>query len=213
MTKRHALCLVLLATMLGGCKQFGHFVYLWAGEEHTKEVEPEFTDLAHSTVAVVIYADEQVQYEYPEATLSLSTAIASELNKNVELVQVVDPLDVRAYQHENLSWRGMDKSDLGRKFGADYVLFVALREYGTREPGSLSIYRGHINAEASLFKVHELSGTSPVWQDEYMEVAYPPDGPTGAVAEVENIIRYRTDKSFAETLAKRFYTHEVPRYQ
>ena len=95
MTKRHALCLVLLAAMplLGGCKQFGHLVYLWAGEEHTKEVEPEYADLAHSTVAVVIYADEQVQYEYPEATLSLSTAIASELNKNVDLIQVVEEFD------------------------------------------------------------------------------------------------------------------------
>ncbi len=213
MIKRHALYLVLVAAMLGGCSQFGHLVYLWAGDEHTKTVEAEYDDLAHSTVAVVIYADEQVQYEYPEATLSLSTAIASELNKNVELVQLVDPIDIRAYQHENLNWHGMDKSDLGREFAADYVLFVALREYGTREPGSLSIYRGHINAEASLFKVHELPGTSPVWQDEYVEVSYPPNGPTGAVADVESDIRYRTDKSFAELLAKRFYNHEVPRFQ
>jgi hypothetical protein len=209
MTRRHALCLALLAAMLGGCKQVGHFVYLWAGEEHTKTVEAEYTDLAHSTVAVVIYADDQVQYEYPEATLSLSTAIASELNANVELVQVVDPLNVRAYQHENISWHGMDKSELGRQFEADYVLFVAVREYATREPGSLSIYRGHINAEASLFKVHELPGTSAVWQDEYVEVSYPPDGPTSAAAD----IRYRTDKRFAELLARRFYTHEVPRFQ
>ena len=209
MTKRHALCLVLLATMLGGCKQFGHLVYLWAGEEHTKEIKPEYSDLAHSTVAVVIYADEQVLYEYPEATLSLSTAIASELNKNVDLIQVVDPLEVRTYQHENISWEGMDKSELGKKFDADYVLFVALREYGMREPGSLSIHRGHINAEASLFKVHELPGTSPLWQDEYVEVSYPPDGP----ASVEADIRYRTDKSFAELLAKRFYAHEVPKFQ
>lgn len=213
MTKRHALCLAMLAAMLGGCNQAGHLAYLFFGEEHTKTVEPEFRDLPHSTVAVVIYADEQVQYEYPEATLSLSTAIASELHNNVDLVQVVDPLEVRAYQHENLGWQSVDKSSLGREFEADYVLFVALREYGTREPGSLSIYRGHINAEASLFKVHELPGTSAVWQDEYVEVSYPPKGPTGAVAEVEDVIRYRTDKSFAELLAKRFYPHEIPRFQ
>jgi len=206
-------CLILTLVAVGGCSRIAHLTYLFVGDEHTETIEPEFEDLAHSTVAVVIYADEKIQYEYPEATLSLSTVISSHLRGNVELVQTVDPVKVRTYQHQNLGWESTDKAALGDRLGADYVLFVALREYGTREPGSLSLYRGHINAQAALYSAHEPNGAPPAWEADYLEVAYPEEAPTGVVGDVEDTIRYETDKAFADLLVKHFYEHEVPKYQ
>ncbi|HDZ20796.1 MAG TPA: hypothetical protein ENH80_09815 [Phycisphaerae bacterium] len=183
------------------------------GDEQTEKAEAEFSAMAHSTVAVIVYADAGVQYEYPQATLSLSSVVAAVLRKNIEGAQTIDPIRIRRYQHENFDWNSMDKASLGELFGADYVLFIALRQYTTKEPGSLNIYRGRINAEASIFNVHRPDGTPAEWTETYLEVTFPPDAATGVVAANDEPIRYYTEKAFANLLIRRFYEHEVSKYQ
>ncbi len=213
MTRPLTVCLLLAVACLGGCSQIAGLTYLFGAQDQTKTVEADYGDMAHSTVAVVVYADERIQYEYPDATLNLSAVVSSELRNKVDQVSIVDPVRVRAYQHEHLGWNAVDKATIGDELGADYVLFIALREYATREPGSLNIFRGHINAQASVFDVHEPVGTMPTWKEEYLETSFPPEATTGVVGDVEDQIRYQTDKAFASLLVKNFYEHEVPRYE
>ncbi|MHC4562909.1 MAG: hypothetical protein ACYS8X_09075 [Planctomycetota bacterium] len=205
---------VLLGLLVcGGCNQIAGWSYVFGLQDQTKTVPAEFGDLAHSTVAVVIHADEQVQYEYPDATLNLSAVISSKIRKNVDGCRTINPLKIRAYQHENLDWQTIGRDKLGEALGADYVLLVSLREYSTREPGSLNLYRGRINAEAAVFRVHDGEGAEPVWQDEYLETAYPKEPGPGKIRENDERIRYKTDTEFATLLVERFYKHEAPRFQ
>ena len=213
MIGRVSLSLLLAAVAAGGCGQIGGITYMLHGDEQTEKVEAEFGAMAHSTVAVIVYADEGVQYEYPQATLSLSSVVAAALRKNIEGAQTIDPVRIRRYQHENFDWSSMDKASLGELFGADYVLFIALRQYTTKEPGSLNIYRGHINAEASIFNVHCPDGTPAEWKETYLEVTFPADAATGVVAANDEPIRYYTEKAFANLLIRRFHEHEVSKYQ
>ena len=204
--------LSLIALAVGGCSQIGALTYMFGVYEEDIKIPAAYENLADSRVAVVIYADDRTQYEYPEAMLALSHMISASLRKNVENLETVDPNEIRGFQRENLGWETMDKASLGQALGADHVLFVALRQYTTREPGSLNIYRGHINAEASIYDTTEAEGAAPAWQEEYLEVTFPPKA-TGVIANNDRKIQYETDKAFTELLVKYFYEHEVPKYQ
>ena len=216
MTRRLSISLfiVLFLTALGlsSCSQIAGWAYMFGVAEEDETIAAAFDDLSHSKVAVVVYADDRTQYEYPGATLALSHMISATLRKNVENVETVDPIAILAFQRENLGWETMDKASLGQALGADHVLFIALRQYTTREPGSLNIYRGHINAEASIYDATDAEGAPPAWQEEYLEVTYPPKA-TGVIADNDRKIQYETDRAFTDLLVKYFYEHEVPKYQ
>lgn len=213
MTGKVTLCLLVLTVGLAGCGQIAGAAYMFGIADQTRTAEAAFSGLNHTTVAVVIYADERVQYEYPGATMALSQVISAELRHNGEDIQTVSPLEIQTFQHENLGWEMMDKAELGEALGADHVLFVSLRDYGTREPGSMNIYRGHINGEATIYDAHQPPGAQELWREEYLEVAHPSQGTSAVLADNDYDIRYRTDKAFAQLLVKNFYDHEVPRYQ
>ncbi|MHC4985649.1 MAG: hypothetical protein ACYTFO_05780 [Planctomycetota bacterium] len=207
------IALFLMSLGLSSCTEIGALAYMFGVAEEDETIAAAYDDLPHSKVAVVIYADERTQYEYPGATLALSHMISSALRQNIENVETVDPVAIRAFQRENLGWETMDKASLGQALGANHVLFVALRQYATREPGSLNIYRGHINAEASIYDVTEVEGAPPVWQEEYLEVTFPPKATTGVVADNDRAIQYHTDRAFTDLLVAYFYEREVPKYQ
>jgi len=173
------------------------------------KVPSEFEGLAGHRVAVVIYADQQVQYEYPYARLNLSSAILGELTQRVKDVTVIDPRRVIRYQIENVHWDTLDKTQLGKDFGADYVLFVVLESYTMREPGSVNLYRGQIRAHAGVFQTTLPEPEARVWKGEDFRVIYPRHAPTGQPGRDDSEIRYQTEKLFAEAMVRKFYKHEV----
>ena len=129
--------IVLAGALASGCDSLAYMGYLLAPSGGTKKVPAEFEGLSGRTVAVVIYADQGVLFEYPYARLSLSLKIGAELKDKVKKVAVVDPRRVIKYQDENFRWDAMAKNQLGRELNADCVLFVVLEKYTTREPGSV----------------------------------------------------------------------------
>jgi len=213
------LILVLLAAVaLGGCDVARYTAYLFTPTSE-KEVEAEFDGLPGHSVAIVIFADQGVLYEHPSVQQRLSAMIANELRENVtekkglskaKKVTVIAPARVLKYQHENVNWDEMPRMKLGKVFGADYVLYIALVGYTMREPGSLSLYRGMVTAEASLY---ETAAESPqearVWHCNDLRVVFPEKG-AGRLADDLRIIRKETDSRLADLLAKKFYDYEVP---
>lgn len=203
--------LLLLAGTLSGCDAAGYLLYVFAPNKRTQTVEAEFGGLAGRSVAIVIYADAAVQYEYPWVRHELAATIASQLKQHVKGVEVVDPLRVIAYQDENIDWNALGKTELGRTLGADHVLSVVLIEYSTRDRGSLNIYRGRITAQVRVYQTSLPERDSCVWPGEDIRVLYPPDVPMGEVGEDDDKIRHRTNIVFARTLVRKFYKHEVPK--
>jgi hypothetical protein len=201
--------LAALAAGACGCDQGRYLVYLLFGGKD-QDVKAEFVGLADKNVAVVVYCEKSVLFEYPDVQLSISARVTGDLKKNVEKVKVVDPRRIIKYQDENIYWDEKDKTELGKALGADYVLFVTLVEYGTREPGSVNLYRGRITAQASLYKVGLPERASRVWQDRDIRVLYPEHDPTGQPRENDREIRAETERLVAEKLSQKFYDHKVP---
>ena len=210
--RRPLLLLVLLALPLcPGCNCIDYMLYAFSPEPPSDTVEAEYAGLANSTLAVVIYADPSVLYEYPGLRLNLSRIVSYEIRKNVENVTVIPPERVARFQAENLYWDSTPRNQLAEQLGADQVLFISLIEYATVVPGSTNLFRGHLVAEASVHKASLPRRTSCVWRSDDLRVNFPEDATAGRPAQSDQQVAYITQKIFADKLAKHFYTHEVPR--
>ena len=190
-----------------GCKQLGGLLYIMT-PPRVQKVSAEFPGLKNHSLAIVIFADEATQYEYPNARLTLAAKIAENLKDNVKNVRVVQPIAVARYQDENIHWDVERKAEIGRDLEVDYVLFVSLVVYSTREPGHLSAYQGRIAGEAKLYETEKKEGENCVWEHEDdLEVTWPRVARYSA--RVEPVIRQETERRFADMLAKKFYNHKV----
>jgi hypothetical protein len=211
MTRTWAVGLLLLAAAVGtGCDATAHALWvLWPGARE-REVPAEFAGLKGKTVAIVVYCDNRVAYEHPQVQLTLSSAVAGRLRKHVKDVRIVDPGRVVNYQLQNIYWDEMDKTELGKVFAADYVLFIALVEFSTREPGALHLYHGRINAQAALYQTSLAERKARVWQAPAIRIQHPEDSSVGLPGESNRQVRDLIEGKFADVLAKKFYDHKVP---
>ncbi len=205
------LLLVTLVMIPGGCQGIAYLGQLLIPHPPPKTVKAEFDGLRNSNVAIVIHADPIVAYEYPAAQLELSLQIASQLREHVKGATVTDPRNVLRYQQENLYWSEMDRTKLGEALKGDYVLLVALIQYTMREPGSIGLYRGRIEAEVSLYDTSRDERSACVWRSPSIGVVFPPDTPTGQPAQSDRNIRYQVTAIFADKLVEKFYKHKIPR--
>jgi hypothetical protein len=211
MTKNTLLLLVLAMPSLG-CQGLGVLANSLMGDTETTK-EAEFTGLEGHSVAVVIFSDDKVEYDYPYARLELGEMIGGQLREHVKGVTVVSARRVVRYQNENeRTWAGMDKTVLGKALNCDYVLYVGLVEYEMREPGSINLYLGRIQAETGLYDVSKPEVDARRWKGQF-KVVYPEDTGMGVPAESDLKVRNESQRRLSDMVAKCFYKHKVPKFQ
>jgi hypothetical protein len=157
---------------------------------------------------VVVYTDLRTQYEYSDINLTLSSAICGQLEKNVKKIKLIPAARVVRYQDENIYWPEMDKTELGKAFGADYVLYVPLEEFATRVPDSSYLYRGRATCEPSVYDTSKPPREARVYKGDKIRVQYPEHEPAGMRNENDRQIRTMTESIFAERVAWKFYDHK-----
>jgi len=203
-----AVVLSAVAWNAGGCRTLSFFMSLIP--KPAKTVQAEFSGLDGKTIAIVIEAKESLVYEWPDVRRRLSEVIRGELVRNLDDVVIVPPLQVIRYQDANLRWHSMNRAELGRKFGADYVLEVVLEDYGIREPGSASLYRGRVRATGSLFDTSRLGRHGAVWRNADIHVSYPEDGrPISRIMGNIGELRDEAERRFAKVLVRKFYDYKI----
>lgn len=199
-----------LAACLGasGCGPLRYAAYLAAPELPGKNVSAEFSGLDGHRVAIVIYADQRVQYEYPRARLTVASVIRAEMNARLKKVSVTDVARVWQYQNDHANWETLEKSELAKPFGVDYILYVTLVEYTTREIGGINLYRGRITAECSLYQAGMSDQEGRVWHCDRLAVLYPEAAPAGVPGESDRSVREEAERLLADALVKKFYDHK-----
>jgi hypothetical protein len=106
----------------------------------------------------------------------------------------------------------MDRAKLGQKFGADYVLQVVLTDYGIREPGSAGLFRGRVQAAASVFDTSGSTGHGAVWRIPDIRASYPEDGRVlSRIIESIDAMRDEVERRFVEALVRKFHDYKVKR--
>jgi hypothetical protein len=177
-----------------------------------KTEEAEYKGLPNSTVAVVVYSDPAILYDYPKLREQISNVVGYQLTKNVEKVKAVPGERVTRFQDDHGDWEGMDKTALGKKLGADFVLNISVITFSTLEPGSTYLHRGYLTAQVTLHKCSLPEKEACVWNGGEIQLKYPEkDTNMGDLNGDDREIRNQTILTFAELLAKKFYKHKLPK--
>ncbi len=209
---RTSLTYLLLLLMLptAGCNILGPIGYIFAPlMVRKKTVDPEFDRLPGKRLAVVIYAGPEMQVDYPLAQVAISDRIKFEFQDKIEDLTVVPSRRVMRYQDENPGWAETSPEKLCRTFRAEYLLYISLVEFSTRDPGAAHLSRGRLTAQAKLYGRPDGPDAGLQWQSEkHFEIVFPPVGQLPAALNASSV-RARTEKLFAEELARRFYKHKV----
>lgn len=195
-----------------GCKETAAFI-AYVVPKPPKYEDPKYKGLENSSVAVLIYADGLVQYEYPYARLEMMTLITNRISQNVKNCHVVEPRTVLRYQDSNTEWFLKDKTAIARDLQVDHVLYICLSRYTLRLPSSEHLCRGDILADVSLYKASLPETSSRVWPEEVNknEGRFSAIAPEQAVAEDHApAVQLQVQSLFADMVAKKFYRHQLP---
>ncbi len=103
-------------------------------------------------------------------------ALEAGFAENRERVKIVPLRDVEKFKREHDDWKGMDASEIGKVFGADYVIDIELAELSLYEPGTRNLFRGHCSIPITIRDV-DPDGTA-----KFPEFTYTADYPTGGAS-------------------------------
>jgi len=203
------LALALAATALGGCNIIGPILYVFAPSDDVT-VGAEFNKLEGNTVAILIVAGDEYVKNYDYFREQLIMVTAKELKTHLDDVKTIDANRVVNYQKAHADWNTTPEPTLAAHFGADYLLKVTISDYALRLPGSATLYRGTITAEAELFDASKPLRESRVLWSQDITAAYPEDDrPLARIGGGGSKLRYELDKRFAVALVRRFRTHKI----
>lgn len=198
---------LLLAGVLVGCDAGRYMTYLFT-DPQKETVRASFPGLEDSSVAVLIYVEEAILYDYPNVRLSLGSQLAATLEEHVPGIRVVSPVAIARYQDDNVHWDTADRTRIARDLKVDYVLLVSMLEYTLRQPGQMNAYQGRIIGEARVFDASKPEERADVWSiDEPLEVVYP-DVARYSPSYLQNI-RQVSENRFADKLTRQFHTHTI----
>jgi hypothetical protein len=208
-SKRMILAVVTCLVLTAGCNLLTPLIFVG---EHKKKVSPEFDKLANSRVAVLIWTDQVVLYDYPYARFELGTYVsdklAAEMNQRGLATDLVDPRDVDDYLQKDIDAQ-IDPKAVARKFDTDYVIYVEVVEFQIRDPAEPQFLRGRINASVTVFDTHADPDRPNRFELAPVLCRYPEGVPVLLNATNSPLVREQLYRKFAEQVARKFYEHTV----
>jgi hypothetical protein len=159
-------CLAVLAAGLAGtmvgCSDLGSMTYFLMPEQrlpakmkHLASDDPK----KEPRVLILTYAGLETRAEFIHADRQLSEMLARNLKElaepSSEKLNIVPPRKVEEFKNAHPNWREMEVAQIGRKFGADYVIYLEINSLALYEPGNgNTLYRGRANLLVSLVDVN-----------------------------------------------------------
>lgn len=199
------LCGVALSCAVG-CQAIGYGLYQVMPEPVDK-IPAEFNKLDGKKVAIVVWAQPETLLQFPHMRLELASQVTYQMKQRLKTTQTVPAEQVATYQDRNLNWDAVPPPQIGKQFGADYVLFIELLEYSTREPKTPGLFRGR--AKASIV-VHDAADPTARWSLTPASAEYPM-GHTKLANADDMAIHRQLLEILGSQITTKFYEHEVPK--
>lgn len=210
------ICTCLLITAVcGGCSMnlFRHMAYVLTPAPIIT-VKAEYDGLDNQTVAILIYADQEILYVRNHADAQVAAFVAKAFEEargrgKLSGMKLVPVAKTAKYQ-ERTDWYNMEIVDVGRKFGAGRVVYIELEDYSRKEIGSPNLLRGRISAAVKVYEVTEKGSPHPPKNPVYaarINQIWPEDSPVSATDHSLIWVEQGTLARFAKKVAKKFYTH------
>jgi hypothetical protein len=162
-------CLAVLAGVVGsalggalGCgSDMGSMAYFLSPEQRLPaKIKHLASEDKKKTPKVMIltYTGLETRSEFIHADRQLAEMLAKNLEQmaeeSKEKLSVVPARKVEDFKNANPNWREMDLTNIGKKFGADYVVYLEINSMSLYETNSLNqLFRGRANLLVSLIDV------------------------------------------------------------
>ncbi len=186
-----------LAAAIAGCTGPG------LGGKESKEYHADYKGLENQTLAVVVYLDSAMNFEYPNAREEISNFLLQQIHQNLPTTRPIPPDIIIRWQDETINWQALNPIEIGKHFSVDRVMMVEVLEYGTRDQDVKNLLRGRLRAQVQIY---EKDKTSPAWQQEIGSI-WPQNGPLDVTRSSDMTVRMRVLESFASAVIGRFYDH------
>jgi hypothetical protein len=201
--------LVLLAALCIGCNMLSLPFFILGPEP---KVEPLLKKVASDQkdkevkVVVLSYAGLETRPEFLRADRDLSNVLVRQLRDgfkyNGEKVLVATPQKVEDFKNNHPNWHSMDLTEIGKRFGADYVIYLEINKLSLYENGSSNmLYRGRAEISVSLVNVNDAD--EGALQKEFT-CTYPSEA-SYATPSDKNPMAFRAE--FYEHVAKKLAWH------
>ncbi|RJP38747.1 MAG: hypothetical protein C4547_04135 [Phycisphaerales bacterium] len=204
-----AVILATFALTAGGCDLLKPLVFLG---EHKQKVAAEFDKLRNTRTAILVWAEPETLFHYPNVRLELSAGIrgqlVSKLTGKESRVDIVDPAEVEDFVQRKRS-AAIDPIAVGREFKCDYVVFVELLTFQIRDPDSPELLQARIEAAVSVHDVHADPDQPRRYTVSPVTTIHPESGPVLMTPSNPLIVRQEAYRKFSEQVAGRFYDHTV----
>ncbi|MFO0845236.1 MAG: hypothetical protein U0797_23115 [Gemmataceae bacterium] len=181
-------------------------------------VEPKLKHLASDDkekapkVVILTWGGLETRAEFIGADRQLSDLLGQHLKKlaeeSREAVNVVPVRKVEEFKNANPSWKSMDLVEVGRRFQADYVIYLEMNSMSLYEPGMGDmLMRGRVTLNVQLADVRK-PDDAPA--SESYSCVYPGDAP-GAVPVDNQAQKMQFRQAFLNKAA-RDLSHYFARY-
>lgn len=205
----HWLAVVIAITHCAACNLLHPLVFVG---EHKRKVPAEFDKLARSRVAVLVWTDHAILFDYPHARFELATYIGdklfSEMAQRKSETELVDPRDVEDFIQKQPSAQ-IDPRAVGRQFKTDYVIYLEILQFQFRDPTQPQFLQGRIEASVSVHDMRVDPDQTGRYDLTTVKVVHPETAPTVMTATNSPLIREATYRKLAEEVARKFYEHTV----
>jgi len=206
-SKGMAAVLVAGAMLTTGCNLLTPLIFVG---EHKKKVAPEFDKLAGRRVAVLVWTDQAVLFDYPFARFELCTYISDKLSAEMGQrglnTEVVDSRDIDDFLQKNIDAQ-IDPGAVGLQFDTDYVIYVEVVGFQIRDPNEPQFLRGRIEASVSAHDNRADPDLPRRYELAPVVSEYPEGVPILMNANNSPVVREMLYRKFAEQVARKFYEH------
>jgi hypothetical protein len=203
----------ILATIVFsiGCNPAMMSYFLLFGKEDKNEPECPIATKGKEIKLVIVasFAGLETRPELAQADHELVERLTQVLQKrykdNKEKVTIVSANQVKLFQSKHPDWREWSMRDIGKHFGADYVLSLEIHAMTLYEKGSFNrLYHGHTEIGLAVTDVSKPAGEDKKWDDVYSTIYPNARGPIDA--EGSSVVQFRLlfFNHIAKELSKRF---------
>jgi hypothetical protein len=187
-----------------GCNILSYPLAVMASEQ-TEKVPAEFSKLDGKKAVVVVWAQPETMLQFPHMRLELASQVTYQMKQRLKTTEK-DPADqVADYQNRNLNWDALPPTQIGKQYEADYVVFIEVLEYSTRDPKTPGLFRGR--AKASVV-VHDAVDPTARWSLAPAVAEYPA-GHSKVDNADDQVIHHQLVEILGSQITVKFYEHEV----
>lgn len=201
--------MVGLACLSTACNLLTPIIFIG---EHQKRIFPEFDKLPHQRVAVLIWTSPATLFDYPHARYELASYLSEKLSYEMEQrglgTTVVDARDVEDFLQKNLDAQ-VDPHRVGRKFDADYVIYIEILGFQVRDPESPLFLKGQVEASVVVHDTRPDVPSTTTYGLTTVTSSFPSDRPIMMSATNSQKVREGLYRTFASDIARKFYEYKI----